>query len=78
MATSGPLANTTWPVHQPNPSPTRWAPSGPRCSGPGIESSVSPPPPPARPSCRARSSAAATMRVLAMGDRALTVTPGGA
>ncbi len=78
MATSGPLANTTCPVHHPKSSSTRWAPRGPSCSGPGMESRVRPPPPPARPSWRARSTAATTIRVLAMGDRALTVTPGGA
>ena len=47
-------------------------------SGPGMELRVSPPPPPLRPSCWARARAACTMRVLAMGEMALTVTPGGA
>ena len=59
-------------------SPTRYAPSGPRSSGPGIEQSDIPPPREAPPVCRARSTAAATIRVAAMGDTALTVTPGGA
>ena len=77
-ATSDPPAKSTWPEHHPKSPLTRWAPKGPRFSGPGIEPSESPPPPPARPALRARSSAAATMRVLAMGDIALTVTPGGA
>ena len=48
-ATSGPPAKSTWPLHQPKPSPTTWAPNGPMSSGPGIELRVSPPPPPVRP-----------------------------
>ncbi len=35
-ATSGPPAKSTWPLHQPKPSPTTWAPNGPMSSGPGI------------------------------------------
>ena len=76
-ATSDPPAKSTWPEHQPKSSLTRWAPNGPRFSGPGIEPSESPPPPPALPALRARSSAVATIRVLAMGDIVLTVTPAG-
>ena len=76
-ATSEPPAKSTRPVHHPKSSPTRYAPNGPRSSGPGIERSDSPPPPEVRPICRARSTAAATIRVAAMGDTALTRTPGG-
>ncbi len=76
-ATSEPPTKRTWPEHHRNPSPTRWAPRGPRSSGPSIELSDSPPPPDLRCSRRARSKAAATIRVAAMGEMALTVTPDG-
>ena len=44
-ATSGPPAKSTWPEHHPNPSPTTWAPNGPRSSGPATERKEMPPPP---------------------------------
>src|SRR3954466_8725006 len=66
------------------PSPTRCAPSGPRSPGSGIDPSESPPvddaPPRFDPALAAwaRSSAAVTMRVTAIGEMALTTTPAGA
>ena len=55
---------------------TRWAPSGPRSSGAGIEPSDSPPV--AAPLVGwLRPSAAATMRVAAIGEMALITTPVG-
>jgi hypothetical protein len=75
-AASGPPMKSTLPVHQSNPSPTRWAPNGPRSSGPATERNEIPPPPD-WPAFRARSRAEAIIRVAAMGDMALTVTPDG-
>ena len=66
-----------------NASLPRYAPTGPSCSGDGIEARASerPPvwlwsPPPAAEACWRRPEV--TMRVAAIGDSALTVTPAGA
>ena len=69
-ATSDPPAKSTRPLHHAKSSPTRWAPSGPRSSGAGIDPSDSPPVADElalSPLCRATGSAAVTMRV--SGDR---------
>ncbi len=85
-ATSEPPAKNTWPLHHDTWS-TRCAPNGPISSGCGIDPSDSPPladapdgpeAPDARRPAPARLSAAVTMRVTAIGDIALTTTPGGA
>ena len=79
-ATSAPFENMIWPRDdEENVSPARYAPTGPRCSGGGTEASPSATPPvdESPVDAPARDSAPSTMRVAAIGDSALTVTPGG-
>ena len=68
-------------LHAAKSSPARYAPTGPRCSGGGTAPSDTPPVAASRPDVlpapACRCNAPKTIRVAAMGDSALTVTPSG-